>query len=362
MQTPGASIQSPLSIVIRTDASNEIGSGHVMRCLTLARALSEGGNHVIFLCRKQGGDMTEYIRKHGFDAEVLPETANLSWSNDAEDTAQWLKRQDLPADWIVVDHYALDARWERLQRLRPRRIMVIDDLANRAHDCDVFLDQTFGEDGSRYRGLIPTECQTLYGSSYALLRAEFSKMREDGLPDWTMPANPSVHVFFGSADPRHDTVRFSRLLLQHFPALKLIIVAGLQFDAHQALDRLIADFPGRVERHFNTDHMAATMRLCSVAIGAPGITTWERACLGLPAAYLAINPNQEPLGRDLAQRGLCDYLGSTAAITDDDFIYRTRQFLENTERLKAMRKTGLAAIDGQGASRVAKTLTAGALV
>ena len=178
-----------MKIVFRVDASLKMGTGHVMRCLALAQMLKENGANVEFICRKHKGSLIEKIRSGGFvvhelevfeEIEVDNKLAHSHWlgatqQQDANDCIDMLKAEK--SDWIVVDHYALDEQWQK--RLKPyyEKLMVIDDLADRKHQCDILLDQTFGRQQEDYSELTPKDCQLLLSSKYALLRPEFSKWR-----------------------------------------------------------------------------------------------------------------------------------------------------------------------------------------
>jgi len=192
-------------IVFRTDAALQIGTGHVMRCLTLAEALAERGAHCRFVCREHSGNLMELIRDRGFDAIGLPvESGRLAteassdepigahatwlgadWAVDAEQACAALG--DMDADWLIVDHYALDVRWERSLRSRCRRLMVIDDLADRIHDCDLLLDQNLGREPRDYAGLVPDCSAILVGPRFALLRPEFAALRDYSLNRRVIP-------------------------------------------------------------------------------------------------------------------------------------------------------------------------------
>ena len=179
-----------MKITFRTDASLQIGTGHVMRCLTLADALAARGAYCQFICRAHDGNLIEFIRRKGLTAHPLPAGAALPRSPTDPTHAAWLgatQAEDAEAcapilaaqrpDWLIVDHYALDARWERALAPHYRKLMVIDDLADRPHSCDLLLDQTFGRDAADYRPLVPADCRLLCGSHYALLRPEFAALR-----------------------------------------------------------------------------------------------------------------------------------------------------------------------------------------
>ena len=178
-------------IAFRVDATNQIGTGHFMRCLTLADELKKQGAQICFLSPNFPAHLNDMLVAKGMkymplslDAVQEPndDLVHSNWlgtcqAQDAKRTIQALA--DQPWDWIVVDHYALDERWESAVRMSAKKIMVIDDLADRLHNCDVLLDQNFYANmQTRYSGKVPVDCQLLLGPSYALLRKEFKKLRE----------------------------------------------------------------------------------------------------------------------------------------------------------------------------------------
>ena len=192
----------PVSVVFRVDASLQMGTGHVMRCLTLADALKIKGAVCHFICREQLGDLITRTRERGYQVHTLPvenvvvsevddeETYDNNkpahshwlgtrWKTDAELTSVIL--ENLRPDWLVVDHYALDAHWESEVRKNCKKLMVIDDLADRMHDCDLLLDQTFGRIEDTYKPWVPQQCKLLTGSKYSLLRPEFAALRQFSL-------------------------------------------------------------------------------------------------------------------------------------------------------------------------------------
>lgn len=167
--------------VFRTDASLDIGTGHVMRCLALAQALRARGATCQFVCRDSPGNLITMVRERGFTVAPLPQSAggdagscDSDWMRDAEQTVAALRGHT--AQWMIVDHYALDARWERVVRPVCRQLMVIDDLANRPHECEILLDQNLHSQAEpRYRALTPASCKHLLGPVHALLSSAFDQ-------------------------------------------------------------------------------------------------------------------------------------------------------------------------------------------
>lgn len=353
-----------MKVAFRADASVQIGAGHVVRCKTLADELHNRGAEVRFICSELSGNLLRLLQDAGYQAIILqsrfgsPDGARggsavgaKAQSVDAMQTIQELTRFE--ADWLVVDHYQLDAEWESLVRPHVRHLLVIDDLADRKHDCDAVLDPTYGETAGRYEGLVGTDTYCMCGSQYALLRPQFLARRPSCVTSIPSAQEMRVHVFFGSTDLANHTRRFSDLLLDHFAGLEISAVVGPDYGFQDQLRVLSEAHRGRFSWQSGVGDMAASMAACHVAFGAPGGATWERAALGLPAAYLAVSRSQEKILERLDANGLCIYLGAADQITDDAFLGGMRAFLTDTKSLENMGARGLQAIDAKGVQRVA---------
>ena len=181
-------------VFFRTDASTRIGTGHVMRCLTLAHALREIGYECVFIHRTHQGNLADVIRERGFSVILLPQPDTTSGITADGDYSAWLgvsqeidAEQSITAidgmqsDWMDVDHYSLDAEWETKLKMHVGKILSIDDIANRNHVSDVLLDQNFGSEQAKYKEYVKDDCTILAGSEYSLLRPEFQKWREISL-------------------------------------------------------------------------------------------------------------------------------------------------------------------------------------
>ena len=199
-----------MQVIFRVDASLEIGMGHVIRCLTLAEGLSELGVQCSFISREHQGNLNDHIKQRGFHVFALSaigldyhsSSNNLThaswlgcdWQTDAEQVESIL--QQLKTDWLIVDHYALDYNWEKNISFFTSKIMVIDDLANRSHFCNLLLDQNYCHDQSRYDTLLSPDTSKLLGPKYALLRKCFKEKRK--ISECKHGAIRSVFIFFGS--------------------------------------------------------------------------------------------------------------------------------------------------------------------
>lgn len=314
--------------VIRADASEQIGSGHLMRCLTLADQMRREGTEVHFICRDLVGNLNHLVHEQGFPLHVLPRHADdpslsgyAAWltvaqETDARETGEVL-RILAPIMRLVVDSYALDEVWERIVRPLVSEIFVIDDLANRRHDCDILLDQNFYRAMQhRYDGLVPPSCKLLLGPSYALLREEFyaakKKLRQrDG-------HLRRILVFYGGSDITHETEKAVRALLHlSLSAVDVDVIIGGSNAHRMQIEELCAphDF---LHTYCAVSNMAEFMANADLCLGAGGTTTWERGFLGLPAIVTAIAENQLEICRDCADAGLIYYLGRWDEVTEND--------------------------------------------
>jgi len=358
-----------MSVFFRTDASLVMGSGHVMRCLTLANALREHGLQSTFVCREHVGNLCDLIEEHGFSVVRLPlkktsecqesALAHASWlgasqMEDAEQTRAAILRADARPAWLIVDHYALDQNWETTLRPIVDRLMVIDDLADRSHDCAILLDQNFFIDSeNRYIHKIPVDCITLLGPAYALLQPLYAKLHSNA----RLKAGPirRIFVFFGGADNENFTGRtisaFQRL---GRPDIQLDVVMTGKSPYHEVVQKQIYGHPN-ICLHGFLPSLGPLMNKADLAVGAGGATTWERLCLGLPSVVISLAENQEKVSMDLAAEGLIKYLGDKKKVGVDE-IYQTLATLIDTPSTLDWSAKCFEACDGKGALRVAHQL------
>ena len=336
--------------LIRLDSSVRMGTGHLMRCLSLAEELRRRRVRFAFACRPLQGNMTALITASGFDLQMVAgddsrvrhDDLLADWEEDAAATSGVLRRR--PVDWLVVDHYGLDARWERTLRPWTRKILVIDDLANRPHECDLLLDQNYFVDAeTRYAGLIPETSQALLGPRYALLRPEFEAFRARA------PARDgsvgTILIFLGGTDPDNVTEK-AVLALQRLDASALefdVVVGGS--NPHREHVAAICRNDPRFRYHCQAENMAELMANADLALGAGGATNWERCFLGLPAIVVATATNQIKTSIDLAAKGVCWFLGRAQALDEAALHAAVVDALARPEELKqmsarAMRVTG----------------------
>ena len=275
----------------------------------------------------------------------------VSQEQDAHSSKQALS--DQLWDWIIVDHYALDARWERSLRASAKQIMVIDDITDRQHDCDVLLDQNFYADmQTRYVNKVPAHCQLLLGPRYALLREEFSVMRDQVEPRSGVVRN--ILVFFGGVDAgNHTGPTLEALAEMARKELKVDVVIGAQHPCREQI--LEACVIHSYVCHVQTKNMAELMAKADLAIGAGGSATWERCCLGLPTLSICIASNQRRQIEDAAAEGLL-YAPSDGGDLKGVIKRHISALLENALLLKHISTSAMAFVDGRGTTRVTSIL------
>jgi UDP-2,4-diacetamido-2,4,6-trideoxy-beta-L-altropyranose hydrolase len=308
-----------MKIVFRCDASLQMGTGHVMRCLTLADELALGGAECHFICREHPGHLLDMIKQRGHQTYSLAIESELQSQDEDEPVlahAGWLGAtqqtdaarckiilEALQPDWLIVDHYSLDERWEKVLRPYCQKIMVIDDLADRQHDCDVLLDQTFGRESEDYVQWVPKHCQLLCGSTYALLRPEFAQWREYSLERRKQGQLQHLLINLGGVDKDNITTQILKAIQNS--ALpndcKIMVVMGSTAPWVEVVQQQAALMPWPTEVKVGVSNMAELMANSDLAIGAAGSTSWERCCLGLPTVMLVLADNQQQIAINLEQ-------------------------------------------------------------
>ncbi len=357
-----------LNVVFRVDASLRIGNGHLMRCLTLAKALREQSAKCSFVCRAHAGHLGAHVMAQGFPLRLLPpgiseqsdpEAGYAGWlgSTQAEDAR--LTRECLAgavSDCMVVDHYSLDEQWERELRPNARRIMVIDDLANRNHDCDLLLDQNLGSEAARYAARIPGACRVFAGPRYALLRGEFARQRQASLSRRKGAGLRSVLVSLGGVDRNNVTGRVLAALAPAglAPGTAITVVLGPHAPAIQEVRAMAAASPLQTRVLVDVNDMAELMAEADLAIGAAGASAWERCCLGLPSLLMVLADNQLASAKALERAGAAWLIGGPDVV--ESRLRAGLEFAANPERLRDMQVSAAALVDGAGTSRIVEEI------
>lgn len=371
-----------MKVAFRTDASLHMGSGHVMRCLTLADALKAQGADCYFISREHPGHLLEVIRQRGYKenslvAHVAPaqeaiksiveeapsqqqEPAHAAWlgstwQTDAQETAAILA--SLQPDWLVVDHYALDQRWEEALAPHYRKLLVIDDLADRLHCCDLLLDQNLGSQPEHYAQWVPAHCQVLTGPHYALLRPDFAALRPYSLQRrQAQPGLRQLLITMGGVDqPNASGQVLQALKTCALPAdCRLTVVMGLMAPWLQNVQEMAAKMPWPTEVVVNVNNMAQRMADSDLAIGAAGSTSWERCCLGLPTVMVVQAANQQAGAEALEAARAARLIGVESDIATQ-LPLAVRELIDS-EGQSRMSLASSAITDGQGVEKILKAM------
>ena len=306
-----------MNALFRVDASLEMGTGHVMRCLTLAETLRQNGAEVEFISREHQGNEIKKIEDSGFKVYKLEhrkiksdDKAKLQHSHwlgvnqiqDAFDCIDLIKGKFF--DWLIVDHYALDEEWQNNLRTFYGKLLIIDDLSDRKHNCDVLLDQTYNKSKSSYKKLVPPRCKLLIGSKYALLRSEFTELRSKSLRSRIKPKLKNLLINMGGIDKSNHTSSVLTHLSESelSSGLNISVVMGSNSPFLDEVKSLADKLPMNIQILENVKKMAELMASSDVAIGASGTTTWERCCMGLPTIQIVTASNQKSLADNLAKQ------------------------------------------------------------
>lgn len=373
-----------MRVAIRVDASAEMGTGHLRRCLSLAAELARFGAEVILVCRPLDKAASSVLS--GFDFPVLwlpaPDLAEssslvdsavepphaawacVSWSRDARETVEVL-RYKVP-DWVVVDHYAFDARWhQQIHKNLCCRLAVIDDLADRALAADFLLDHNWAPDhkvkyASRILAVNGTLLRILGGPRYALLDSAYKNA-----PRYSFhPEVRSIGIFMGGTDP----LRVSSQVLEVCRAD--VGFAGRIEVVSTSANPYLADLIDACASYPNTTltldepSLADFFARHDLQIGAGGGATWERCCIGVPSILLTLAKNQRVVTPALAGLGALKQatLGlfqneDAAGIGLSDALADVLvEVLSHSDLRCRLVQTAAALVDGRGAERVALCL------
>ncbi|HEX3030728.1 MAG TPA: UDP-2,4-diacetamido-2,4,6-trideoxy-beta-L-altropyranose hydrolase [Bacillota bacterium] len=352
-----------MDVVIRADSSTWFGSGHIMRCLTIAQALRSRGARVEFVCRQLKGNLNSYITAKGFLVHELEDTFNpelapeeggwsrTTWAADAAQTIRVLTAMSIKPQLLIVDHYGLDAGWEAQLKPFVDKLMVIDDLANRPHRCDYLLDQNFYDNyEQRYHQLVPPGCVKLLGPQYALLRREFTRLQRKA--PVAGGSGIRILVFMGGGDSSDET---SKVLTALDRTGRQDIVADVVVGMNNPhREKIAAQVSTRPNWNYfcQVENLAEMMREADLAIGAGGTSSWERCSAGLPTLVVIVAANQQEVADKLVKEKLAVLGGYAGGDYVDFMAEQIIMLLDNPQLLRDMSARCMQIVDGCGVRRV----------
>ncbi len=322
-----------------------------MRCLTLANELRASGAATVFVCRGQPGDFCDFIEHQGHRvSRISPpehqravdsrdpkeEVLRTDWEQDAKKTRESLLNDGV-FDWLVVDHYSIDKKWESAMRTTARNIFVIDDLADREHDCDLILDQNFYlNSGDRYAGLVPGHCRRLLGPSYALLRREFYDARRRAVVRGS--GAHRLLISFGSSDPSNETSKAIEAIKHancQDPAAD-VVIGGT--NPHR--DEIVRACSGNsgLRLHVQASNMAELCLSADIGLGAGGSALWERCLLGLPSLVVITAANQAHVVHDVSATNAIINCGWNYEVTSESLAASLSALQSDRQRIAQMSK------------------------
>ncbi|WP_180105763.1 MULTISPECIES: UDP-2,4-diacetamido-2,4,6-trideoxy-beta-L-altropyranose hydrolase [unclassified Acinetobacter] len=314
---------------IRADASIQIGSGHIIRCLSIADQLKAQGHQCFFISRNHDGNLVDFVTQRGYqtfilendqeNTELLLNTEYQKWLGvsevyDAEQTVSLITAQYQKIDWVIVDHYGLSTKWETSLKKIAKHILVIDDLANREHDADIILDCGMFHVERDYTLLNKFKAKILVGPKYALLRPEFAEYRKKVKTNQTAFTTPlKLLINLGGVDKDNLTTQILNIIENTVCPyeVELTIIMGLNAPWKSTVIERAKQLKHSTQVLVNVSNMAELMVNHDLAIGAAGSTAWERCCLGLPTIMICMADNQKMIAKGLHDLGVTISLDQT---------------------------------------------------
>ena len=351
-----------MKVYFRVDASKHIGSGHVMRCLSLAESLKAKGHEIHFVMRPQEGDLCDYTDSRGFIVKRLPKIVEPKLPNNTADYEAWLQvsliddAQDFllaapDAELIIIDHYGISLEWEKyVKSFIKCKQFAIDDLV-RAHCADLILDQTYDKKAEEYLRISPFS-EVLVGSKYALLNPKFSELHMASINKSPRIENHKLLITMGGVDNMNVTLKVLSALSRRAPKFQTTVLLNEKAPHYSSVASFCEKHNTWVKHVPFSEDMAGLMAEHTISIGAPGSTSWERACIGLPSILIPLAENQREICKSLVV--------ADASISLE--IAEISEFLNNKlddllKRYSIMRRRALNLCDGRGVERLVEKLS-----
>jgi len=355
-----------MKVAFRVDASREIGTGHIYRCLSLAAALHARGAETLFLTRPLGVASADLIRANGVEVIELaagragsvddPGIPHAAWAGAAveEDALETIRLlEDRGVDWMVVDGYVFDGRWHRAVREGLGcRVAAIDDMADRAFAPDLLIDHNHAPDHrAKYAGRLPERTPLLGGPGYALLRPAFASGSRHEVQEQVR----SVGIFMGGVDRPNLSVTALEALDRAGFGGEVEVVATAANPNLEALSAAVAARPN-TRLILDLPDLAAFFARHDLQIGAAGGSSWERCCIGAPTLLLITALNQMAVAPDLAAQGVAATPDPMDSLDVEAVACALKSLIADPDRRRSLAEKSRALVDGRGAERVAEEM------
>ena len=340
-------INHPLKLIMRTDASSQIGAGHLMRCLALAQAWKMNGGEAVFILNIEAVSLEMRLKAEGFTIFYLPR--HLTSVEDAQETAKLA--QELNSQWLVIDGYHFDAEYQKAIKDCGLKLLFIDDYGHAKHYyADIILNQNISADENLYINKSPCT-KLLIGTDYTLLRREFWQWQK-----WKRinpPIAKKILVTMGGSDPDNVTLKVIGALqyLECNQIEVVVIVGGINPHYEQLeLASQTSQFPIRLEK--NVTNMPKLMAWADLAVTAGGSTCWELAFMGLPSLILVLAENQRAIAHQLHDLGVYINLGHHQHISITEIASAIDNLITSATLRSEMTQSSQKFVDGKGSQRV----------
>jgi len=333
-------------ILIRADASMDIGTGHVMRCLALAQAWQDAGGSAVFALARSTPAIVKRLAAEGF--ETLAVAAEPGSAEDADLTAALGVHHSVR--WVVLDGYSFDEDFQQRSKDAGLSLLCVDDNADARRFCaDIVLNQNLHASESMY-GERMDGSSLLLGPSYALLRREFNRLR-GWKREFDSPAR-IVLVMTGGSDPGNlSAIAIQALRLLGRNEIAATVVVGGSNPHKEELRQRARELEVNIKVVVDATNLPELMQSADLAISAAGSTCWEICMLGLPAIVIDAAPNQLPIARELDRRLMAIHVPQAQA-TAVHLAAKIDAILNAPEVLRHMSQRASEAVDGRGTERV----------
>ncbi len=339
-------------LLIRADASIEIGTGHVMRCLALAQAWQEQGGQAIFLLANKSPSLENRLLSESI--KVIYLSVEAGSHEDVNQTVDFARQFN--TEWVVVDGYQFGAEYQKNIKNSGLNLLFIDDYG---HADRYYADLVLNQNISAHLGLYPSReiyTKLLLGTQYTLLRREFWKWL-----GWQREINPiatRILVTLGGGDPDNVTLKVIQALQQvNVNDLEIIVVIGGSNPHYEILQNEIAASSLAISLKRNVSDMPELMAWADLVIAAGGSTNWELAFMGLPSLVISVADNQIAIAKELNQQGVVSYLGWYQQVEPTQISEVVQNLIGDQAKREEMSLKGRKLVDGKGGKMVISELS-----